>query len=126
METRPQSSIDALRTSIEGNAAPGSDEMPTAAMTPPAPIEPGTPDMKERTMHIAQSAMDMGSRAMHSITDKLHQYPSSPESSRTKGRVIAIGSMAAAGIGMAVKRRHQAKSMPQNIAERAKELVHSR
>ena len=127
METRPQSSLDTLRTTptTEGGHIPGS-EIPIPAIDPTDQMESGTADIKERTMHIAQGAMDMGSKAIHNISDKLHQYPSSPEGTHGKSRMIAIGSMAAAGIGMVIKRRHQAKSAPQTIAHRAKELVHSR
>ena len=84
-------------------------------------------DIKDRAKQVAHGAMEIGSKAIHTVSDKIQQFPDSPES-RGKGRMIAIGSMTAAGIGMAMKRRQQrhAKTRPQNIARRAKEMIPSR
>ena len=119
METTPQNQMGTIP-----------DTMPDrgALANPMAPIEQPSSeghDMKERATNMAQGAMDLGSRALHAVSSKIHEYPALPEGSRRKGRIIAIGSMTATGIGMMVRRRQQAKTTPQNIMGKAKELIHS-
>jgi hypothetical protein len=127
METTPRDSLGTLRERAGANGSTAETGALTDPITPDMP-QPGieTIDMKDRAKHAAQGAMDFGSKAIHAVTDKLHQFPETAET-RGKGRMIAIGSMTAAGIGMAVRhRKQQAKTGPQNIASRAKEIIHSR
>lgn len=126
METTQRNSSDILRD----RATMGDMAADTGALTDPVTpaIQPGmeSTDIKERAKQVAQDAMDMGTKAVHAVSDKIHQYPDMAETSRGKGRMIAIGSMTAAGIGMMVKRRQHNKTKPQNIAGRAKDLISSR
>ena len=119
METTPQSPVGAM---------PGRMPEREVLSDPVSPMNDASMDgqhIKERAMHIAQGAMDIGSRAIHAVSDKIHDYSTTPEGTRGKGRMIAIGSMAAAGIGMMARRRQQSKTAPKNIVGKAKDLIHA-
>ena len=121
METRPPAPIDETITPIGDLTAAAEMNGQAAEQTTQAAGN----DLKERAKDISHGAMDMGTKMLHGAADRLHQFPESPET-KSRARVIAIGTAAAAtGIGVILRRR-QSKSGPEGLIEKAKDLIPSR
>lgn len=133
METSPRDSTDMTLTHRAGiplapEAGTSPSEMPTPGTTDEVMPDAPPQHVIDRAKEIGKSGMGM----IHDAGDRIHeiqdQHPMLETSKKTK--MIAAGTIAAAGIGMMARKRQQSKSMPENImgkmSEKAKDLLPSR